>query len=390
MAVDGIVRSISDMLITAVDTLQLAAHPNFFFVEIHTDDGLIGLGQTADSRRTAPVVQEFAERFLVGQDPCQVERLWTTLFRAASYHGYSGAEMRAISAIDIALWDILGQSTGRPIWALLGGTCRDSIPIYNTCSAYLERSDRDMVRRDPVGLADELLEAGISALKYAPFDQLANARLGQYLSDEEIALGVEPIRKIAAKYGTRFQVAIEGHSLLNLPTSIRIAQAVEDLPILWLEDLLPPDTPSQTAQLRARSSALICGSERLFTRYQHLPLLEQAAVDVLMADITWTGGISELKKMAIMADIYHIPISPHDHSGPVNLFASAHVLVNVPNAMIMESTRVFYDTYYQELVTVPHTIKNGHLLAPVGPGLGTALLPDVRRRADCTVTRIGL
>src|SRR5207248_8418753 len=104
------------MRITAVDTIQLGQFPNFFFVEIHTDEGLVGLGQTADSRRTAPVVQEFAELFLLGRDPLGVEPLWNELFRRASFHGYAGAEMRAISAIDIALWDILGQTAGQPIW----------------------------------------------------------------------------------------------------------------------------------------------------------------------------------------------------------------------------------------------------------------------------------
>lgn len=377
------------MMITAVDTIQLARHPNFFFVEVHTDDGIVGLGQTADSRRTAPVVQEFAEHFVVGRDPRDVERLWTDLFRHASFHGYAGAEMRAISAIDIALWDVLGQSAGLPIWALLGGRCRASIPIYNTCSTYRGHSDRDLVRADPVRLAGELLEAGITAFKYAPFDHEANERFGNYITDDEIRRAIEPIVRVADAFGDRVKVGIEGHSLWNYPSARRIAQLLDGLPILWLEDMLPPDTPEQTARLRQETGFHVCGSERLFTRFQHLPLLQLGAVDILDADVTWTGGISELKKMATMAEIFHVPIAPHDHSGPINLFASAHVLVNVPNALIMESTRVFYDTYYRELVTVPHTITAGQLHAPAGPGLGTALLPDVRKRDDCTVTRVG-
>src|SRR5438128_5957663 len=123
------------MKITTVETIHLArfTQPSFIFVRVHTDSGLIGLGQTADAR-TAPVVHELAQRFLLGANPLHIESLWATMFDFAGYHGYSGAELRAISAIDIALWDLLGQVTGQPIYALLGGPCRDRIRIYNTCS----------------------------------------------------------------------------------------------------------------------------------------------------------------------------------------------------------------------------------------------------------------
>jgi galactonate dehydratase len=381
------------MRITAVETLHLAqVHPPFIFVLVHTDEGLTGLGQTADTR-TAPVVHDLAARFLLGQDPAHIESLWATMFDFAGFHGYSGAELRAISAIDIALWDILGQLTGQPIYALLGGPCRDRIRIYCTCSAYGAHSDRDRANNDPVGLAGELLADGISCMKWSMFDRYARPSRGQAITTAQLKEAIAPIEAIARAFDGRMEVMIEGHGLWNLTSAVAIARALDGLPVHWLEDLLWQDNAEEWADLRAKSTIPIAGSERLYTRHQMRRLLETHGTDVMIGDVTWTGGISELKKMATMAETYGIPLAPHDHSGPVNLWASAHVLLNVPNAYIMETTRVFYDPrfgYYHELVEGEPLIRDGHLHLPQGPGLGITLRPEVRTRPDATIQRTGI
>ena len=257
------------MKVTKVETLWPSAITTapFFFVLVHTDEGITGVGQSPDPRRTIPAVEEWSRRFLLGKDPLAIELFWNRTFEAASFHGYAGAEMRAISALDIALWDIAGQVAGLPIYQLLGGKVRDRIPIYNTCSNYRDFNDRALVRQDPLRLVEELLQTGITAFKYSMFDPLADATLGNYASLDDIAKAVDPIRHVYEAYGTRIEIGIEGHGKWNLPMATRIANYLERYHIMWLEDLMTPDHPEALARLRQRTRLPLAGSERLFTRW---------------------------------------------------------------------------------------------------------------------------
>ncbi len=376
------------MKVTKIETIHLGRfdHPPFIFVLVYTDSGLVGLGQTPDAR-TAPIVHDLARRYLLGADPLHIESLWNTMFNFAAYHGYSGAELRAISAIDIALWDILGQVAGQPIYALLGGPSRERIRIYNTCGTFGGRSDFDLAITDPVRLANELLESGITCMKVTPFDSYARESHGQSISAAQLREGMAGIETVAHEFGDRMEIMIEAHGLWNLTSAVKIARALEGLPIHWLEDLLWQDNPEVWADLRAKSPFPIAGSERLFTRHQMRRLLELHGTDVMIGDISWTGGITELKKMATMAETYGIPLAPHGNSGPVNLYAAAHVLLNVPNGYIMETTRVLYDPFYADLVEGTPILRQGYMYLPEGPGLGIRLRPEVMTRDDATIQR---
>jgi L-alanine-DL-glutamate epimerase-like enolase superfamily enzyme len=379
------------MKITAVETIHLSqlykppARP-FIFVLVHTDAGLVGLGQTADAR-TAPVLHDLAEQFVLGQDALRIEAIWTSLFEYAAYHGYAGAELRAISAIDIALWDLLGQVANQPIHVLLGGTCHDRLRIYNTCSTYGDRSDSNLARTHPEQLAAELLEQGVTCMKWAMFDAYARESRGQSITPAQLREGMAGIEAVARAFPGKMEIMVDGHGLWNLTSAVDIARALEGLPVHWLEDMIWQDNPEAWAKLRDTSSIRIAGSERLFSRHQFRHLLELRGTDVMIGDVTWTGGISELKKMATMAETYGVPLAPHDHSGPVNLYASAHVLLNVPNAYIMETTRVFHDGYYADLVEGVPIIRQGYVYPPEGAGLGIRLRPEVMKRSDAIVHR---
>jgi galactonate dehydratase len=386
------------MKITQVETVYCTSlNPQFVFVRVHTDAGLVGLGQTADYR-TTQVIHDLAQRFFIGKDARHVEALWNASFRAAAYHGYSGAELRAISALDIALWDLVGQGAGLPIYELLGGPVYHSLPIYNTCSNYKEHNDRVLVREDPDRLVGELLEKGISCLKAAFFDDFAHGAAGggatgaagQRITPDGIAGGLKTIERVLRAGGGKMEVMVEMHGIWSLTAATEIARACRDLPapgVHWLEDPIWQDNAESWADLRKQSPVRIAGSERLYTRHQMRRLLELHGTDVFIADITWAGGISEFKKMAAMAEAYDVPMAAHDHSGPVNLWASAHALLNAPNAYMMETTRVFYDTYYGDLVDGAPILKNGHIHLPEGPGLGIALRPSVLERPDAVVQR---
>jgi len=391
--------------ITRIETIRLAEHPRTLWVQIHTSDGLVGLGETYYvPSAVAGVIHDVAAPVLLGEDPLEIERHWHDLFHITNYYGYAGAEMRAISALDIALWDIAGQAAGQPIYNLLGGRVRDRIKTYNTCATYGAIDDYTAFLKRAGELAEDLLGEGISTMKIWPFDQFASSprlaapdtrnslhvprdyyTVGQHLTPDQLRRGLEPVKKIRDAVGDRIEIAIELHSRWNLPSAIQIARALEPYDVFWFEDALTPDPVDDLARLVQETRVPICASERLFTRYAFRQVLERRAAHIIMPDIIWTGGISEGKKIAAMAEAYHLPIAPHDCTGPVNVFACLHLCASCPNAMIMESVRAFYRGYYAEIVEPNLEVRDGHISFPTAPGLGTRLRPEVLARSDARV-----
>ena len=181
------------------------------------------------------------------------------------------------------------------------------------------------------------------------------------------------------------EVMMEGHAYWKLPAAIRIAEALEEYKPMWLEDFIKPDNVETLAQLRQATSIPICGSELALSRYHAKDLLEQQAVDILMTDVTWTGGLTESKKLAAMADTFNLPFVAHDCTGPVTFLASIHLSIHCPNALIQESVRAYYHGFYKDLITQPIRIENGYIYPTEEPGLGVALNPEIFKRSDLTV-----
>ncbi|MEQ7010597.1 mandelate racemase/muconate lactonizing enzyme family protein [Actinopolymorpha sp. B17G11] len=368
------------MKITAVETVvpDLNLSRPFVFVLVRTDEGVTGLGQTADVR-TIGVLRDLAERFLIGADPRRSTLHWHEMFDWSAYHGYAGAESRAISALDIALWDIRGQLAGQPIGSLLGGPVRESVPIYNTCGAYAGNSDGERARRDPVGLAEELLAAGITCMKVAPFERFIVPSRGALITKEQLAEGVAGIEKIAAALGDRMEVMVEAHGLLSPNVAAQVVVALDGLPVRWIEDPIAQDNTEEWVRLREKSTVPIAGGERLQTRHQLRRLIEHGGVDVVISDITWCGGITETKRVADLAELHGVPLATHGNSGPVNLWSAAHLLTSIPNAYMAETVRVQHDPtigYFHKVVDGPSILTDGHLNAPTAPGLGITLRDD--------------
>ncbi len=374
------------MRITKIETILVPEHPHIMWIRIHTDEGLIGLGETRPRPTSVQrVIHDVLAGMLIGKDPRDVEGLWQDMYVALNFFGYAGSEMRAVSGIDIALWDILGQSCSQPIYRLLGGKSREAVPIYNTCVSYGSYTDRDRFIEDPGGLAKELLSEGIRAMKVWPFDEYSIATRGQSISTENLKKGVAVIEKIRTAVGDDIEIALEAHGCWNLPTAIKICRAVEPYRLMWAEDVIPPDNIVALKQLRTATTTPLCVSERLFTRYQYLPIMQQQAADVIISDLCWTGGISELKKIASLAAAYQLPIAPHNCGGPVQMLASGHLCVNVPNVMTLETVRSFYRSYYGTIVSIEPKIENGFLYVSDLPGLGTRLSDDFLARKDLSV-----
>ncbi|MBI4891424.1 MAG: mandelate racemase/muconate lactonizing enzyme family protein [Acidobacteria bacterium] len=377
------------MKITCVETARLkkgltvhAGSIGWLWVRIHTDEGLIGLGETYPHPASEQaVVLERLAALLIGRDPLAIEKIWSDLFLEVSYSGWAGAEMRAISAIDIALWDLLGQACGKPIHQLLGGACRSSIPVYNTCYDHLDFLSQ------PVELAASLREMGVQAMKIWPFDPIARETCGQRISAGQIRQGLAGLEAIRAEFGGSMDVAMEFHGYWSLPCAMEIARALEPLEPMWLEEMLPQDNLAAYAQLASSTRLPLCLSERLMTIWQYRDLLETRAARILMPDLAWCGGFTQARKIAALGEAHYLPVAPHNCGGPVLHWASAHFAAAIPNMRILETVRRHYLDEYSGLLDRQLIPAGGFLPVPEGAGLGVRLDEDRLRGADVEVRR---
>ena len=390
------------MKITALETIRNAEFPNLLWLHVHTDEGLSGLGETFfGAQAVEAYLHESVAPQLLGQDSSRIDHIARKLYGYLGFRG-SGVETRGNSAIDIALWDLWGKRTAQPVYQLLGGLTREQVRVYNTCAGYRYVRQRPVQTTDNWGLdgeegpyedldaflnrADELalslLQQGIQAMKIWPFDHAAENNGGLHISSAELRRALEPFEKIRKAVGDKMDIMVEFHSLWNLPAACRIAEAVKPFQPYWMEDPVKMDSLSVVGEYRQRTGLPVTASETLSYRTGYKDLLEAKAVDIVMPDLSWCGGISEAKKIATMAEAYQLPVAPHDCTGPVVLMASSHLSLNAPNALLQETVRAFYTGWYKEIVTTLPIIEEGYLRLEPSPGLGLELLPDFLKRSD--------
>ena len=346
----------------------------YFFVEVRTDEGVSGWGEITTTTRmanraVAGIIRQLNE-LLVGEDPARIERIWNKTFRAFTYMGTRGATSHVVSGIDIALWDIRGKVLGLPIYELLGGKVRDEIPLYTHPLRSMLDKDETLVQE-----IRAIVESGHTAFKFDPFPTTGGSPFnddyldgGMSVKGENIAAKLtHRIREVA---GPDIEILIDAHGRFNVPTAIRLCRRLEDAgQIAWFEEPVPVESYNALEQVREKVSAAITVGERLHTRWEFVPILERKLADHIMPDVTWAGGISELKKISTMAEAYYIPVSPHDASGPINVVAGAHVMMTVPNFYRLETSR--YDlSKYNAFIHTPLDNKGGSLRLPPKAGLG--------------------
>jgi L-alanine-DL-glutamate epimerase-like enolase superfamily enzyme len=387
------------MKITGIETIRIEERPNLLWLHVRTDEGLTGLGETFFMAETVEAyLHEYVAPRVIGRDPLQIDLLAQDL---TGYLGFrsTGAEMRGNSAFDIALWDIFGKATDQPVAQLLGGFSRRSIRTYNTCAGteYIKKATGQtsanygldaarggyddlngfLFRADE--LAQSLLEEGISAMKIWPFDMAAERTRGQYISSADLRQALAPFEKIRAAVGDRMDIMVEFHSMWQLLPAMQIARELTPFRTFWHEDPIRMDSLSSLKRYADVSTAPICASETLGSRWAFRDLLETGAAGIVMLDVAWCGGLSEARKIAAMAEAWHLPVAPHDCTGPVVLCASTHLSLNAPNALVQESVRAFYRTWYRDLVTALPEVKDGMITVPPGAGLGMELNPEMDR-----------
>jgi galactonate dehydratase len=373
--------------------------PGLLLVRVHTDEGVVGCGETyyAPHAVSAMIHDWMADR-LIGADALAIERHWRFFYERFANFGVRGAELRAISAIDLALWDILGKVCNQPVYRLLGGPVRDRVPVYNSCGnpSYGRNfggkqgwpgygnlgepgplADSYNLFHNPEQLADELIAEGYGAVKTWPFDRAAHAHGGMRISLADLEQAVAPLRRMRDHVGDKLEILVDGHGFFMLPAALRIADALREIKPLWLEDILKTDNLDTLADFRKQSGMPISISEMLLTRADYNHVLSRQAADYVMIDPTWVGGISETARLAHLAQTYNVPSTMHDCTGPLTLIAGLHVNAAVPGCCFQETVRAHIRSFYKDVIDKPVVIEAGCAKLPTGPGLGVSLNDDL-------------
>ncbi|WP_345480095.1 mandelate racemase/muconate lactonizing enzyme family protein [Amnibacterium soli] len=358
----------------------------YLFVEVRTDEGLSGWGEVTTTTHAADRVVADALRrvsaLIAGDDATRIEDTWHKIFRAFTYAGSRGVGTLVTSAVDIALWDLQGKRLGVPVADLLGGRVRDDLAIY-THPDQSRFATREGVEEE----LGRILASGHDAIKIDPFPHLhgaspANDRyLDGGLSREAERQAVELTAHVREVVGPQVELLIDAHGRFDVPTAIRLCRALDSAASIdWFEEPVPPESIDALRQVKRQVTVPIAVGERLHTRWDFAEVLREGLTEFAMPDVTWTGGISELKKISTLAELHHVPMTPHDASGPINLVAGAQVMLTVPNFYRIE-TGSFDLAPYNAFLTEPLDNTGGRFHVPSGPGLGIELDVDHLRSA---------
>jgi galactonate dehydratase len=348
------------MKITAVNTLLAwGGRQNWVIVHVETDAGITGLG-SADlegrERAVASAVEELA-RHIIGEDPTRIEYLWQVMYRHGFWRG--GVVLNtALSGIEHALWDITGKELGVPVWRLLGGACRDRIPLYtHTGGATIDALCHHTL---------ELIDQGWRAFKTGPL------RFHHFATEGAcIRANVERLRALREAVGPDVQLMLDAHGT-PLPTqAVRLIRALEEYDLFFCEEFVPPDNIDALAKLaQASLNTNLATGERLFTKWGYRELLEKQYVDIIQPDVCHDGGLLETRKIAAMAETYYVRVAPHNPNGPVATAVGLQMGACLPNFCMLESATASWQT---EIVREPFVITDGAVGLPTGPGLGIEL-----------------
>lgn len=397
------------MRIESVETIRTALQPNVLFLRLRANDGTVGLGESFwGSGAVEAYLHDTAAPALMAMSDPTPEGTAALLRPYVGFAG-SGAETRGNGAIDIALWDLLGQQCGVSVATLLGGPIRDRLRVYNTCAGYdyIKTEDRqsshnwglpstderrpyddlDAFLNRPEELVASLLESGVTAMKVWPFDRAAEASGGLDISAVDLAAGMRILERIRDAGGHRMDIMVEMHGQWSLKAATAILRALAEIRPYWVEDPLRTDSVSGYLRLRERTDVPIAAGETLTGRRAFHPLLQAGSLDVALIDIGWTGGITEAAKITALADSHDVPFAPHDCTGPVSFVVGAQLVAARPNGLIVESVRSFLNSWYPQVLDGLPLIEDGHVAVSRQPGLGVQLREDFLQGADVS-TRV--
>ena len=360
------------MKITAVEPVVVYVNRrgDWVFLLVHTDAGITGLGEASHSGNDAlllATVRAFA-RQLVGQNPLAINRLWRALSRV------DGGRIAhtALSGIEQALWDIVGQHLGVPVHALFGGAVRERLRLYANIN-------RHVTDRSPAGFARaarQAVDEGFTAIKLAPFDEVRGRDHVRTGPRAAWRTGVARVEAVRAAIGDDVDLMVDCHGRMEVSEAVAVGRALADCNLMWYEELVRHTFPDHLAEVAGRVPMPVASAESVFGVEGFRPFLLERAVDVLMPDVKHCGGIAEMVNIAQAARLHELLIAPHNPSGPVASVATAHAVAVIPNFLILEYAWGEVD-WRAELLTPREPVAGGYLRVSDAPGLGYRLNPDV-------------
>ena len=349
------------MKVTQIKTFICHAYrTNWVFVKVITDSGLYGVGEATLEYREPTVVQAIKEleRYLVGKDPYNIEAFWHDAYRDAYWRG-GVVLMSALAGVEMALWDIKGKALGVPVYQLLGGKVRDSVKCYANAWFAGAKKPEEFAQKAKIAVKN-----CFSGLKWDPFGK-------EYLNIDPKHLNeaLDCIAAVKDAVGDQVHLIIEGHGRFNVPTAVRIGNALEKFGILWFEEPIPPDDKKGIAWVRSKIATPVSGGERLYSRFEYADYLRMECADFWQPDVSHAGGIMEVRKIAAMAESHYIPVCPHNPSGPVANAATLQLAACIPNFYLLE-TMANDIPWRADVSTEKVKFENSEMFIPDLPGLG--------------------
>ncbi|HVB96278.1 MAG TPA: mandelate racemase/muconate lactonizing enzyme family protein [Chloroflexota bacterium] len=365
------------MKITAVKSFPVwVGHRNQFVVKVETDTGLAGLGEGGISGREL-AMQGMVEHFrqvLVGQDPRRIEHIWQTLYRG---HYFEGGKIvgAVVSAIDMALWDILGQSLGVPVYQLLGGACRDSVPCFATPGS--------LTGPECVERAKEFADRGWRFMRFG-IGMRSSERTGGSGAVFEpmvsIDLAAQWIHAVREAVGPSVGLSIDFHHRLSVAEAAHFCQRVSDVNLMFLEEPIRAQAPSAYQQLRTMTPIPFAIGEEFSSKWEFLPYIEEGILNFARLDVSNVGGLSEAKKVAGWCEAHYIDVMPHNPLGPVCTAASVHLGAALNNFAQLEYRHEIEKSIPRDLFPTFPSIEGDHFPLPTAPGLGVTFDESVAER----------
>jgi galactonate dehydratase len=370
--------------ITDVRTAQVHVHGLQTHIRIYTDQGLYGQGESTDAAvGTVSLVNQF-RRFLVGQDPLNVDALWERIRVSGIFAGAQGGQfVTALTGVEIALWDLAGKVLGLPVYQFLGGRFRDKVRIY---------CDSDM--EDPLGPESDkklpwIKDQGFTAMKIDLDDATDPHRFDRAnwtANNAEVDRMVSWVKHVRESIPKQMELACDMHGRYDAATAKRVAKELEPFRLLWLEEVVPPENIDAMVEIHHSTSTPIAAGENLYMRWGYRELLSKNAVDIIQPDFQKTGGLSEGRKIANLAQTYYLPVAPHCVVSPIGMMSTAQLCASIPNFLVCEWHWINFPDLWKNWVKEGEIIQKGYVTVTDKPGLGVEMNEEVARKAQIAGT----
>ncbi len=357
----------------------------FIFVKLVTDGGVVGYGEaynaSFDPHVTARMIEDVAERYLVGEDPHDISKFFRRAYSSGFTQRPDVAMIGCVSALEMACWDIIGKEAGKPVYKLIGGVVNETLRTYTYLypmsgsveTSEVENPDRNVYNNPEIAAETALayVAQGFTALKLDPAGPYT-VHDGHQPRLADIDLSVRMVKAIREAVGARADILFGTHGQFTASGARRMARAIEPYDPLWFEEPVPPDMPEVMAEVARSTSIPVATGERLCTKWEFARVIEHRAASILQPDLGRSGGILETRMIAAMAEAAHIQIAPHCYCGPIVAAANIQLAVTLPNFLILEAIKTF-DGIHERLLKTKIEWQDGHVIPSKEPGLGVEL-----------------